>query len=314
MAENDKQPGADESQNDKGAQPDPAVEAEARKMGWRPRGEWQGSDESFIEAADYVRRGKEMLPIITANNERLMGEVARLRNELTSSREVIRAAQESIETLKQFVSTETLNRVKSEKKDLTAKLVQAKKDENVELEVELQNQLEEVNDAIKDATEEQAEAKAGGGKAKDDDASTRPDPSKDPVFQQWAAENAWFGSDPARTGAADAIANQLRRTTNLVGRAFLDKVTEEVNKAFGSARASQNCNGSRVEGGRHGGEGGGGGSGKKKSYASLPTEVKEVCDRLGARLVGKKGSGRAYETIEQWRAVYAEKYYTQEGT
>ena len=54
--------------------------------------------------------------------------------------------------------------------------------------------------------------------------------------------------------------------------------------------------------------GGGGGSGAAKTYADLPREAQEACDRFAKRLVGPKGSGRAYETVEAYRKHYVEDF------
>lgn len=56
-------------------QSDPAMESRARDMGWAPKDKWRGDPEKWVDAKEFVRRGEEVLPIVTAENRRLKAEL-----------------------------------------------------------------------------------------------------------------------------------------------------------------------------------------------------------------------------------------------
>jgi hypothetical protein len=61
------------------------------------------------------------------------------------------------------------------------------------------------------------------------------DYSKTPEIKGWKSDNPWFGRDYAKTEFAMRYAKQLQREQpDLVGRPFLDVVSEKVRAAFGA--------------------------------------------------------------------------------
>ena len=65
--------GAGEEQQSSGT--DAKTEYEARMFGWVPREEFRGSDDDWVDAETFVRRGKEIMPILRKNNEKLLKEL-----------------------------------------------------------------------------------------------------------------------------------------------------------------------------------------------------------------------------------------------
>jgi TolA-binding protein len=92
--------------------------------------------------------------------------------------------------------------------------------ENMRLQNELlQKQLEHDRVAVQAVQSVQASAK---------------DYSKTPEVQSWKSENPWYGVDYAKTDLAMRYAKQLQRERpDLVGRPFLDAVSEKVRDTFG---------------------------------------------------------------------------------
>ena len=61
------------------------------------------------------------------------------------------------------------------------------------------------------------------------------DYSKTPEIKSWKSDNPWFGTDYAKTDFAMRYAKQLQRQQpDLVGRPFLDAVSEKVRDRFGA--------------------------------------------------------------------------------
>lgn len=289
-------------------QPAPETIEKARRMGWVPQEEFHGDKTKWRGADEYVARGEEMLPIIKANERKLLNEVGTLRGQLAETRQLLAGATESIEALKEFNSTANLTKVKEHKQDIIAGIVAAKKDEDVAREVELTDQLSQANLAIREAETKPKEKAAptqqqqpnqGGG--------------QDPVLKAWAADNTWFGHDRRKSALALGIRDEMHAQAQAEGRtvvqdrAFYDSITTEVNRVMGGGVKPH----SSVEGGGNGsGSGGGGGTGKLKTFASLPADAKAACEKLGARLIGK---GKAYKDSAEWQAAYTKKYFEQEA-
>ena len=63
------------------------------------------------------------------------------------------------------------------------------------------------------------------------------DYSKTPEIKSWKSDNPWFGMDYAKTEFAMRYAKQLQRERpDLVGRPFLDAVSEKVKGTFGAGK------------------------------------------------------------------------------
>src|SRR5574337_273561 len=73
---------------------DEALIQEARSMGWQPKEEFKGNPDNWTEPAEYVERGKRILPIITENNRRLKNEL------LTTTKKLDRITQDHDKSLK----------------------------------------------------------------------------------------------------------------------------------------------------------------------------------------------------------------------
>lgn len=284
---------------DEANQEAPEVEARAKEMGWIPKEEFKGDEAKWIDAATFVERGETLLPIVKADRRRLEGEVGQLRGQLAQVTSQFQASQEAIEELKAFNANVTKERAKSRRAELHEEIKKAREDEDVEREGELMDELSEVNVILKEqpkARQNPPARQQQGGNG---------DVQQNPVLQAWMQENSWFGKDPERTHLAQGIAMALRAdpaNSALVGtKAFLDKVSARVEEIMPSG-ARRNGH-DKVEGGARSS---GGGSGGGKTYADLPADAKEVCEKQAKRLVGE---GRAFKTVEDWRKHYVTKYF-----
>jgi hypothetical protein len=63
------------------------------------------------------------------------------------------------------------------------------------------------------------------------------DYSKTPEIKSWKSDNPWFGTDYAKTQFAMRYAKQLQQERpDLVGRPFLDALSEKVRDTFGASK------------------------------------------------------------------------------
>lgn len=277
-----------------------AVEVAARQLGWVPQEQFRGAPEKWVDAETFVKKGKTVLPILQENNRRLEQTVAQMSGRMTQLQELILAGQESMEELKSFHESDIKRAVEQERTRLQAKLKDARENGTVEEEAEI---FEEIANLRRTTQPDKETSKPNGHQPQQ---QTQQAPALDPAFIAWqkAPENDWFGSDRRKTALAVGIAEDLRSdpaNAGLKGRAFYDRLTEEV-EAYTNPQGRK---ADRVEGGRAPTNGGGNGKGGK-SYAALPAEAKEVCDRQEKKLVGP---GRAFKTQAEWRNHYATQYF-----
>lgn len=159
---------------------DKEVEAQASKIGWRPKEQFRGDPDRWIDAKTFVERGEQVLPIVKAELKKTKQEMAEVRA----------AAQEFYK-----LTEEAANRREAEWKEKYGQAVQDK-----------------AAAITKGDGEAAIEAEA---RQKDLEAS-RPEPKKEepklhPSFVAWKERNDWFGTDEERTDMAHAIGLRLTR-------------------------------------------------------------------------------------------------------
>jgi hypothetical protein len=274
------------------------IETRARSMGWAPKEAYVrdklGPEENWLPADKYVEKGESIMPILKANNRKLADQVNQQGTELASTKAALAAATEAIEELKTFKSTLNKERVKDQKADIMARLSQAKKDGDTDLEVQLTDKLSEANAAIKEADKAPVKAAATSTDA----------PTLTAEAKSWMSDNPWFGTDQRRTGYAMGLANEWKAQGKALGtKEFFDHCDEEIAKVF-DRNAERRGGPSKVDS-TNNSSGDGGGKGGSHTYADLPAEAKAACEKSADRLVGPN---RAYKTKAEWQKRYVELY------
>jgi hypothetical protein len=241
---------------------DNSVEKEARVFGWVPKEEFRGSEDDWVDADTFVKRGKEINPILRKNNEILMKKFEEKAKELDSIKADVedfkKFQKEAFEKKKAEYETE-ISDLKSQKKSAIA-------EGNGDLVVELDDRIDELKEAQREAKEE----------------SKAPPPSTpvqtDPELSSWLDRNSWFGQDPEMTNVSNGLGASVRQQfPHLTGRAFLDKLDEKIAEYFPEKILGKKPRTSPVD---SSGSVRGGGSSGKKSYDNLPPEAKQACDRF----------------------------------
>lgn len=277
------------------------VAAKARELGWRPKDEFRGKPEGWVDAQEYLDRGKQVMPILKANNLKLETELAAAKAQLQEQASLIQASQESIEELKKFNSAQARAAAEQLREQIKAELKQARRDGDVDREVELQDQLADQTAALKKAEETPSSpAKA-------------PDPNVAKArqeFDQWAAEKAeWYNKDPVKTALANGVAVQLRNEgSKLEGRAFYDEVAKRVSGIM-DKRADVPSPDKVSGGGRSGSPSSNGGG---QSWGDLPSDVRSTAEKFLEKGHITVGPGRAFKTKEEYRTHYAKTYFAKE--
>ena len=240
-----------------------AVEKEARAGGWVPKEEFRDGDH-WVDAETFVRRGKEINPILRKNNENLLKQLADAKGEIA---EVKKVAKE-FEKFQKEVAETKVRQLESELKELK----EQKKVAITSGDGEAVVGIDEAIDAIK---EQQREAKVVPPKEEEKKEESQ---ALDPVLLEWMDENKWFTEDSKYTKIADAIGVDInQRFPKLVGKKFLEKLDEELAEVL-PERYKKTVRGSPVEGTTNSNSRSS--NSNKHTYDNLPTDAKQACDRF----------------------------------
>jgi hypothetical protein len=147
-----------------------AVEQRALEMGWRPKEEFEGNEEDFIDATEFVRR------------KPLFEKIDNVGKELRETKKALKALQAHHEKVKEAEFQHALKSLREEKK--------------IALEAGDADRLIEIDDQIADA-----KAQEVVNRNRQAQEASAPHPN----FVQWAARNTWYKTNAELTVVADQI-------------------------------------------------------------------------------------------------------------
>jgi len=247
----------------------PEVRQEAESQGWVPKERFRGNESDWVDADTFVKRGREILPILRKNNENLI-------KDLQSTKEQLKEFREAAEEFKKF-QKEAYERKAQDYEKRIQEIKESRAQAISDGDGQKVNALDDALDAAKDELKEAKQAVKDADKAPiETPASTEIDPG----LQVWLDRNTWFGQDKRMTGIVNGIGESLRIEFPLLkGQAFLDKLDEVLAEEFpGKFGAEKKSPTSRVESGS--GRAGRGSSSNAQTYDNLPSEAKAACDRF----------------------------------
>ena len=248
----------------------PEIRQEAESQGWVPKEKFRGNETDWVDADVFVKRGREILPILRKNNENLI-------KDLQSTKEQLKEFREAAEEFKRF-QKDAYER-KAQDYELR---IQAIKESRAQAISDGDGQkVNALDDALDQAKDELKDAKQAVKDADKTPISAAPVSQEvDPGLQQWLDKNTWFGQDKRMTGIVNGIGESLRLEFPLLkGQAFLNKLDEVLAEEFpGKFGAEKKSPSSRVESGS--GRASRGSSSNAQTYDNLPAEAKAACDRF----------------------------------
>ena len=245
----------------------PEFESEARSQGWVAKEEFRGSENDWVDAETFVRRGREIMPILRKNNEKLLKELG----------EAKKAAEEARQAAREFREFQK-DQFERKAKDLESQLDNLKQAKREAITQGDGDRVLAIDDAMDEVKEQRLEAKEEL-KAAEEKAKEVPQVTQDPFLNEWMDKNDWFGKDSRMTGVANGLGIEIRKENpNLVGKAFLEKLDQELSETFpdkfGKKRTPNPMEGSPNGTARPSVSSG------KKSYNALPAEARAACDRF----------------------------------
>jgi hypothetical protein len=279
------------------------IEVAAREMGWRPKEEFRGDAEKWVDASTWVSRGENFIPILRADRDAAKRRADELETKLGETTKLLEASQEAIQGLKEFQTELTRDKVKQAKREVLTRLREAREAGETNVELRLMEELDELREA-----EREAKTPTPAPKPPAAPAAAPTAPALDPDLKAWIGDNPWFESSHRKRGLAMGIADEIRadpKTKGLKGKAFFEELDRQLalEPSFGGERRESKVDGGRPSGGSGAGSGG-------KSFADLPPEAKAACEKQSRYLVGP---GRAYKDAKDWQAAYAKTYFDMEA-
>lgn len=167
-----------------GVQPEPeqkqerefsAIEQKAMELGWRPKEEFSGDEEAFVDAKEFVNRQP-------------------LFDKITSQSKHIKRVEQTLEALKQHQDKITKSAYEKAMRDLKAQQERAVEDGDL-------TQYHALNEKQKEIEQEHQELQAT--------LKTPVEPQVHPELQEWIARNSWFETQPHMRVFADQYSDQF---------------------------------------------------------------------------------------------------------
>ena len=215
------------------------VQHEAESQGWVPKERFRGNESDWVDADTFVKRGREILPILRKNNENLIKDLQATKDQLKEFRE----AAEEFKKFQRESYERKAQEYESQIQEIKESRAQAISDGDGQ-------KVNALDDALDQAKENFKEAKQS---VKDVVSAKDPEPTPeaiDPGLQAWLDRNTWFGQDKRLTGMVNGIGESLRLEFPLLkGQAFLDKLDEVLAEEFPNKFGKKQSPSSRVESG-----------------------------------------------------------------
>jgi hypothetical protein len=174
------------------------VQQEALSSGWVPKEEFNGEQEKWVDAAEFLRRG-ELFKKIEAQGR----ELKDVRRALVEMKKLHSSVQE-VEYKRALETLKAQKKTALEEGDADAVIAA---DERIDLVKEQQRQLATVQEDIPQAGEAH------------------------PEFVEWTQRNQWYTSSTPMKAFADALGQELA-SQGLTPPQVLKRVEEEVRKEF----------------------------------------------------------------------------------
>lgn len=244
---------------------DPEILAEATEQGWVPEDQWRGDPKEWSDAETFVRRGREINPILRKALKKERETTAAMRVEMQAMGATVAELREYLAKVEERA---TANALATLKRQRTAALEAG--DHAAAAEVE------EQMDALKDSPSAVPKAKPAAA------------PQKiHPEVQEWMDSNPWYSEENEDMKIyADGVAAKLmkaRAGTSFTPADILPTVTERVKKMFPDAFGGRQTSAMFESSGGSGSSGSGRPSNNpsgKSAFDKLPKETQAQFHRF----------------------------------
>ncbi len=249
------------------------LEARARRMGWKPKGEYDNRGE-FMSAEDYVRKAEEDLPVLRARLRKMDDNYKGVISELNDTKK-------TFEDFRRFMTNSEKRSYEKARRELVDKRNMAVAHADTEVFNATDKEIEALDQGARELTETRPAPQQAqlNGQA--------PPPAIDPVAEAWVKENPWFLNDTQLNRAAKIIdsellqeapgvptAERLATVKAEVVRMYPDKFRNPRRSEAASVASPSGESTSRSR------------SAKGQSYDDLPADAKKACDKFVKTIKG----------------------------
>lgn len=242
------------------------IEQRALDMGWRPKEEWDGPEEDFIDAKEFVRRQ----PLFDK-----IDQTTKALKELKKGHEALLQHHLKVKETEYNRAIETL---KNQRK-------QALRDGEGDMVVAIEERMEQLEEQKKEAVDTLKEQRA--------------EPGLPEEAQQWVNRNKWYENDRAMKAVADSVASEYRLKVmagEMTPADVLHLMEREVRKEFPHKfRAPVSNKQSTVEAPSRGGS--------RSSSASLTDGMSEQDLTIMNRILRVTPSLKKEDYVKEWRKI-----------
>lgn len=285
------------STENEGQELDQEVIKEAKSMGWVPQEQFRGKPDDWVDADEFVERGRKVMPILVANNRRLQAQLLTRDKELDTLKSQLDGATAAIEKLEKHYTEANKRSVENAKRQLREELKAAREENDVDAELDIQDKLRDLDAATKNAESKPVKKDTPQG------------PQTPPELKAWYEANSWFGTDKQKTKLVVRIAEDLREEgSELQGPDFMDECVRLYEEQYGELEEGEKKPVRKPAGKVEGVPARGRAASSGRRFADLPKEAKEACWGDAEDLVGE---GRRYKTMKDWEDAYATIYFSE---
>lgn len=157
-------------------------EDRARRMGWRPKDEYGGNKDRWVDAKTFVERGETELPILRERFRKLDDRLANTETRLKDTSDKLEQSTRVLVEIREMSRTAEERAFKRAMSELATKEREAVR----EASEERYNQVQDEKRALEDSR-----PKAEVVPPRQDP----PAPPSNPTIDQWLADNQWFMQD-----------------------------------------------------------------------------------------------------------------------
>lgn len=211
------------------------VETKARRLGWRPKDQFRGDPDQWVDADEFVRRGEEQVPLLRENlrkaehrNNQLAAEIRGFQGEMSAMRQQVQESREVSLHLRNMLETGEERAYKRAIADINERMEASAADGDVAGVRKAREDLEELNKARPPAAVKAAD------KADTKVAKTAEPPPPNPVAVAWvnSEEQSWFRENRDAEAWAIAVQGKLEKDPNYKHLSLEDQLAEVRSRAM----------------------------------------------------------------------------------
>jgi len=188
------------------------TEEKALELGWVPKEEWEGPEDQWVDAREFLFRGE------------LMGKIHSQGRTLQTYAQQIDSLKKALKELGEHNKKIAETEYKKALRQLRAELREAEANEEYDVAEELEEKIDELREAKKSLEKDDLE----------DDTSTKTvQPEVPPEVIEWQSKNDWYEKDTMMRAAANAAALEYRQMNpNATVKEHLAYIDKKIREAF----------------------------------------------------------------------------------